>query len=50
MQVFSIEGRQWSASAPLVIAEIGTGHGGSLGKARELIAAAAESGADCAKF
>ena len=50
MQVFSIEGRQWSASAPLVIAEIGTGHGGSLRKARELIAAAAESGADCAKF
>lgn len=33
-----------------IIAEIGTGHGGSLSKARELIDAAAEAGADCAKF
>lgn len=33
-----------------VIAEIGTGHLGDRGKARELIRAAAESGADCAKF
>lgn len=34
----------------LVIAEIGTSHGGSMKKAEELIAAAAEAGADCAKF
>ena len=34
----------------LVIAEIGTGHNGSLQKAKELIAAAKESGADAVKF
>jgi N-acetylneuraminate synthase len=33
-----------------LIAEIGTGHNGSLNKAQDLIKAAAESGADCAKF
>lgn len=33
-----------------VIAEIGTAHGGDLKKAQALIEAAAESGADCAKF
>jgi N-acetylneuraminate synthase len=34
----------------IIIAEIGTAHGGDLSRARELAAAAAESGADCAKF
>jgi len=34
----------------LIIAEIGTGHGGSPAHARELIDAAADSGADCVKF
>lgn len=34
----------------LVIAEIGTGHNGSMQKAKELIAAAKESGADAVKF
>lgn len=33
-----------------LVAEIGTGHGGDLPHAFELIDAAAESGADCAKF
>lgn len=33
-----------------VMAEIGTGHLGDRGKARELVQAAAEAGADCAKF
>lgn len=33
-----------------IVAEIGTGHGGDLTRAAELIAAAKESGADCAKF
>jgi sialic acid synthase SpsE len=47
---FSIAGRTFDSRAPLVIAEIGTGHGGDAGKAAELIAAAAESGAGCAKF
>ncbi|HOV37686.1 MAG TPA: N-acetylneuraminate synthase family protein [Spirochaetales bacterium] len=35
---------------PILIAEIGTSHGGDLTKARELIAAASEAGADAAKF
>jgi sialic acid synthase SpsE len=34
---------------PLIIAEIGSSHGGDLIKASELIEAAAESGADCIK-
>ena len=33
-----------------VIAEVGTGHGGDITRAAELIAAARECGADCAKF
>ncbi len=47
---FEASGREFGRGSILVIAEIGTGHGGDIGKARELIAAAAESGADCAKF
>jgi sialic acid synthase SpsE len=35
---------------PLIIAELGTGHGGSLGQAKELVDAAAAAGADCVKF
>ncbi|MDR2134505.1 MAG: spore coat protein, partial [Treponema sp.] len=34
----------------LIIAELGTSHGGSAAKARELVDAAAASGADCVKF
>jgi len=34
---------------PLIIAELGTSHGGDPVKARELIAAAEEAGADCVK-
>jgi len=34
----------------LIIAEVGTGHGGDPAKAAELIAAAVEAGADCVKF
>jgi sialic acid synthase SpsE len=48
--LFSACGRDYGPGAALVIAEIGTGHGGDPAKARELIAAAAESGADAAKF
>jgi sialic acid synthase SpsE len=47
---FSIGARRYDSKRALVIAEIGTGHGGDLGKARELVAAASEAGADCAKF
>lgn len=35
---------------PFIIAEIGTAHQGSLKKAEQLIKAASEAGADCAKF
>jgi sialic acid synthase SpsE len=40
----------YSPKNPLVIAELGTGHGGNLSKAKEMAAAAAESGAACIKF
>ncbi|MDR0639015.1 MAG: N-acetylneuraminate synthase family protein [Spirochaetaceae bacterium] len=35
---------------PFIIAELGTAHGGSVAKAKELVDAAAFSGADCVKF
>lgn len=47
---FAACGARYGRDRVFVIAEIGTGHGGDRAKARELIAAAAESGADCAKF
>ncbi|MEI6875841.1 MAG: spore coat protein, partial [Spirochaetota bacterium] len=50
MPSFSLGDRTFDRQSPLVIAEIGTGHGGDLDKAKELIEAAAEAGADCAKF
>ena len=34
----------------LIIAEIGTSHEGSVEKARQLVDAAADAGADCIKF
>ena len=39
-----------SLRVPLIIAELGTSHGGNLSKAKEMAAAAAESGAACIKF
>ncbi len=47
---FSIDAKTYGSSRVLIIAEIGTGHGGDEAKAAELIAAAIESGADCVKF
>ncbi len=48
---FVIEGKQIGESSPVfVIAEIGNNHNGSLGRAKKLVEAAAEAGADCAKF
>ena len=35
---------------PIIVAELGTAHGGSLNKAKELIGEAARAGADYAKF
>ncbi|MDC0118899.1 N-acetylneuraminate synthase family protein [Schleiferiaceae bacterium] len=45
-------GAEWSTDSgePFVIAEIGNNHQGDLNTALELIKAAKESGADCAKF
>ena len=40
----------FGAEKPLVIAELGTSHNGDIAKAREMTAAAAETGADCVKF
>ena len=37
-------------TAPLVIAEAGVNHNGDLGRAREMVAAAAAAGADIVKF
>lgn len=47
---FTLNGREWTGKHPMIVAEIGTGHGGDRQKAFELVDAAAESGADCAKF
>jgi len=47
---FSIDATSYGSNRVLIIAEIGTGHGGDEVKASELIAAALESGADCVKF
>ncbi len=47
---FCINATTYGSSKVLIIAEIGTGHGGDEGKANELIVAAVESGADCIKF
>ncbi|TFG79680.1 MAG: spore coat protein [Spirochaetales bacterium] len=47
---FTVSGREYTSGTPLIIAEIGTAHGGSIAKGEELIGAAAESGAGCVKF
>ncbi|GHV29777.1 spore coat protein [Spirochaetia bacterium] len=54
-KVFTIDGQSaehWPGGPGkvLIIAELGTSHGGSPAKARELVDAAADSGADCVKF
>jgi sialic acid synthase SpsE len=49
-ETFTAFGREFGRGSALVAAEIGTGHSGDLVKARELVAAAAEAGADVAKF
>jgi sialic acid synthase SpsE len=47
---FGIGRERFSRQRPLIIAELGTGHGGSAAKASELSHAAIEAGADCVKF
>ena len=41
---------QGAPQSLLVIAELGTAHSGEISKAKEMIAAAGEAGADCVKF
>ncbi|MDR0475146.1 MAG: N-acetylneuraminate synthase family protein [Treponema sp.] len=48
--VFIAGGNEYSPQKVMVIAELGTSHGGDIAKAAELIAAASEAGADCIKF
>ncbi len=51
LQTFEVDGRQVGGDAPcFVIAEAGVNHNGDLALARELIAVAAEAGADAVKF
>ncbi|MDR2479721.1 MAG: N-acetylneuraminate synthase family protein [Treponema sp.] len=47
---FAVDGTVYSPRRPLVIAELGTSHNGDLVKAKEMAAAAAESGAGCIKL
>ncbi|MDR3193624.1 MAG: N-acetylneuraminate synthase family protein [Treponema sp.] len=47
---FGIGGRKFGRKNALIVAELGTGHGGDPVKARELCDAAREAGADCVKF
>ncbi|ONN67019.1 N-acetylneuraminate synthase family protein [Herbaspirillum sp. VT-16-41] len=48
--VFSIDGHEIGGARVFVIAEIGNNHNGSLELAKQLVDAAIEAGADCAKF
>ncbi|MDR2922611.1 MAG: N-acetylneuraminate synthase family protein [Treponema sp.] len=47
---FLVDGTAYSRQTPLIIAELGTSHNGDLVKAKEMAAAAAESGALCVKL
>jgi len=45
-----IDNKTYNSENPLIIAELGTSHNGDIKKAKTLIKAAAETGADCVKF
>jgi len=49
-RTFFVNGTAYSPQNPLIIAELGTSHNGDLVKAKEMAAAAAESGAGCVKL
>jgi sialic acid synthase SpsE len=49
-KLIKIEESVFSPQNPLIIAELGTSHCGDIGKAKELINAAAAAGAGCIKF
>jgi sialic acid synthase SpsE len=45
-----VNGCQYNSKNPLVIAELGTSHNGSLVKAKEMVSAAESAGANCVKL
>jgi sialic acid synthase SpsE len=49
-KTFFVDKTAYSPQNPLIIAELGTSHNGDLSKAKEMAAAAAESGAGCVKL
>jgi sialic acid synthase SpsE len=49
MHPFILNNKAYSPSRVLVVAELGTSHSGNINRAKELVNAAADSGADCAK-
>jgi len=49
-KTFFADGKIYGPQSPLIIAELGTSHNGDIAKAKEMAAAAAESGADCVKL
>ena len=49
-KAFFIDNTSYNSKNPLIIAELGTSHGGDRNKAREMIQAAAEAGAHCIKL
>jgi sialic acid synthase SpsE len=50
MQIVKRVGPVYGPDNPLIIAELGTAHGGDLSRAKEMAAAAAEAGAICVKL
>jgi sialic acid synthase SpsE len=46
----NVENSSFSSKKPLIIAELGTSHNANMDKAREMVCAASETGADCVKF
>jgi sialic acid synthase SpsE len=50
MSAFKVSGKTYTNRNPLIIAELGTSYGGDLLKAKEMVSAAFECGADCVKF
>jgi len=46
----NIENSSFNPKKPLIIAELGTSHNADMVKAKEMVCAAAETGADCVKF
>jgi sialic acid synthase SpsE len=48
--LFQVDNSFYSPKKPLIIAELGTSHNADINKAKELVDAACDAGADCVKF